>query len=154
LRLQTVALDTAATYTPRLRRSAIQMEVDVPPELELDSYPGSFYQVLNNLINNALMHAFEGRNCGHVSLSARAIEDDQIEIVFRDDGAGMSEEVLRHVFDPFFTTKMGNGGTGLGMNIVYNIVTGVMGGRITVDSMPGQGTTVRLVIPCRSPQRD
>jgi len=153
-RLQTVALDTAATYMPRLRRNAIQMEVDVPPELELDSYPGSLYQILNNLINNALMHAFEDRNCGHLWLSARAIEDEQIEIVFRDDGAGMSEEVLRHVFDPFFTTKMGNGGTGLGMNIVYNIVTGVMGGRITVDSMPAAGTTVRLIVPRISPQRD
>lgn len=153
-RLQTVALDTAATYMPRLRRSAIQMEVDVPPELELDSYPGSVYQVLNNLINNALMHAFEGRNCGHLQLSARASEDDQVEIVFRDDGAGMTDEVLRHVFDPFFTTKMGNGGTGLGMNIVYNIVTGVMGGRIMIDSSPGEGTTVRISLPASSPQRD
>ena len=153
-RLQAVALDTAATYMPRLRRSAIQMEVDVPLELELDSYPGSVYQVFNNLFNNALMHAFEGRNRGHLHLSARAIEERQMEIIFRDDGTGMSEEVLRHVFDPFFTTKMGNGGTGLGMNIVYNIVTGVMAGRITVESSPGNGTTVRMVIPSNSPLRD
>ncbi|WP_426341556.1 ATP-binding protein [Pseudoduganella sp. S-14] len=153
-RLQAVALDTAATYTPRLRRSAIQMEVDVPPELELDSYPGSVYQVFNNLINNALMHAFEDRNSGHLWLSARAVDGRQVEIVFRDDGAGMPEDVQRKVFDPFFTTKMGNGGTGLGMNIVYNIVTGVMGGRITIDSAPGKGTTVRIVIPSNSPQRD
>jgi signal transduction histidine kinase len=61
---------------------------------------------------------------------------------------------LRHVFDPFFTTKMGNGGTGLGMNIVYNIATGVMGGRIAIDSAPGEGTTIRLVVPGISPQRD
>jgi PAS domain S-box-containing protein len=153
-RLQAVALDTVATYTPRLRRSAIQMEVDVPPELELDSYPGSLYQVFNNLINNALMHAFEDRQCGQLWLSARTIENRQVEIVFRDDGIGMPEEVLRHVFDPFFTTKMGNGGTGLGMNIVYNIATGVMGGRIAIDSAPGEGTTIRLVVPGISPQRD
>lgn len=153
-RLQTVALDTAATYTPRLRRSAIHLEVDVPPELELDSYPGSLYQVFNNLINNALMHAFEDRSGGRLWLSARAIEDEQIELVFRDDGAGMTEEVQRHVFDPFFTTKMGNGGTGLGMNIVYNIVTGVMGGRIGVESAPGEGTMVRMTVPHASPQRD
>jgi PAS domain S-box-containing protein len=153
-RLQAVALDTVATYTPRLRRSAIQMEVDVPPELELDSYPGSLYQVFNNLINNALMHAFEDRQCGQLWLSARTTENRQVEIVFRDDGIGMPEEVLRHVFDPFFTTKMGNGGTGLGMNIVYNIATGVMGGRIAIDSAPGEGTTIRLVVPGISPQRD
>ena len=153
-RLQSVALDTIATYTPRLRRSAINMHVDVSAELELDSYPGSLYQVFNNLINNALMHAFEGRNCGNIWLAARAAEDGQVEIEFRDDGAGMAEEVLRHVFDPFFTTKMGNGGTGLGMNIVYNIVTGVMGGRIVLESSPGSGTTVRMTMPASSPQKD
>jgi signal transduction histidine kinase len=153
-RLQSVALDTAATYAPRLRRSAIHMQVDVPPELELDSYPGSLYQVFNNLINNALLHAFEGRNCGSLWLSARAAGDEQVEIVFRDDGTGMAEEVQRHVFDPFFTTKMGSGGTGLGMNIVYNIVTGVMGGRIVIESAPGAGTTVRMVVPVISPQRE
>ena len=112
------------------------------------------YQVFNNLINNALMHAFDGRTSGHLRLSARAVEDGQVEIVFRDDGAGMSDEVQRKVFEPFFTTKMGNGGTGLGMNIVYNIVTGVMGGRIAIDSAPGEGTTVRLSLPSSSPQRD
>lgn len=153
-RLQSVALDTAATYTPRLRRGAIHLQVEVPAELELDSYPGSLYQVFNNLINNALLHAFEGRNCGKLRLTARAVEDAQVEIVFRDDGVGMTEEVKRHIFDPFFTTKMGNGGTGLGMNIVYNIVTGVMGGRIAIDSAPGEGTTVRMVVPTVSPQRD
>jgi len=130
------------------------MHVDVSAELELDSYPGSLYQVFNNLINNALMHAFEGRNCGNIWLAARAAEDGQVEIEFRDDGAGMAEEVLRHVFDPFFTTKMGNGGTGLGMNIVYNIVTGVMGGRIVLESSPGSGTTVRMTMPASSPQKD
>ena len=153
-RLQAVALDTAATYTPRLRRSAIQMEVDVPPELELDSYPGSMYQVFNNLINNALMHAFEGRHSGTLCIFARAADQGQIEIVFRDDGVGMTEEIQRHVFDPFFTTKMGNGGTGLGMNIVYNIVTGVMGGRIAIESAPGEGTTVRMAVPLSSPQKE
>ncbi len=152
--LQSVALDTAATYTPRLRRNAIQIQVDVPPDLVLDSYPGSLYQVFNNLINNALMHAFEGRNCGKLWLSARAAEEQQVEIVFRDDGAGMTDEVRHHIFDPFFTTKMGNGGTGLGMNIVYNIVTGVMGGRIAIESAPGAGTTVRMTVPAASPQRD
>ncbi len=82
------------------------------------------------------------------------MEGGQIEIVFRDDGIGMSEEVQRKVFDPFFTTKMGNGGTGLGMNIVYNIVTGVMGGRIAIESAPGEGTKVRVILPGVSPQRE
>ena len=153
-KLQTVLLDTTATYTPRLRRSNCAASVDVPPELELESYPGSLYQVFNNLINNALVHGFEGRDKGHISITARDAGEQQVEIVFRDDGIGMPEEVQRRVFDPFFTTKMGSGGTGLGMNIVYNIVTGVMGGRIAVESAPGQGTTIRMVVPCCSPQRE
>lgn len=153
-KLQTVVLDTTATYTPRLRRSNCAATVDVPPELELDSYPGSLYQVFNNLINNALAHGFEGRDKGHISITARAGQAGFIDIVFRDDGVGMSEEVLRRVFDPFFTTKMGSGGTGLGMNIVYNIVTGIMGGRIAIESSPGQGTAIRMTVPVYSPQRE
>jgi PAS domain S-box-containing protein len=153
-KLQTVVLDTTATYTPRLRRANCAATVDVPPELELDSYPGSLYQVFNNLINNALAHGFEGRDKGHISITARAGQDGYIDIVFRDDGVGMSEEVQRRVFDPFFTTKMGSGGTGLGMNIVYNIVTGIMGGRITIESSPGQGTAIRMTVPVCSPQRE
>jgi len=153
-KLQTVLLDTTATYTPRLRRSNCTVSVEVPPELELESYPGSLYQVFNNLINNALVHGFECREKGHIAISANAAQEGYIDIVFRDDGAGMSEDVQRRVFDPFFTTKMGSGGTGLGMNIVYNIVTGVMGGRIAIESAPGHGTTIRMTVPVSSPQRE
>jgi signal transduction histidine kinase len=67
----------------------------------------------------------------------------------QDDGIGMNEDVLRQVFDPFFTTKMGQGGSGLGMNIVYNIVTGVLGGTIGIESTPAGGTSVLLVLPMR-----
>jgi PAS domain S-box-containing protein len=153
-KLQGVVLDTTATYMPRLRRANCAASVDVPPELELDSYPGSLYQVFNNLLNNALAHGFEGREKGHIAITARAGQAGYIDIVFRDDGIGMSEDVQRRVFDPFFTTKMGSGGTGLGMNIVYNIVTGVMGGRIAIDAAPGRGTTIRMTVPVSSPQRE
>jgi len=153
-RLQSVLLDTTATYTPRMRRANCAASVDVPPELELDSYPGSLYQVFNNLINNALAHGFDGREKGHIAITARAGQDGFIDIVFRDDGIGMNEDVQRRVFDPFFTTKMGSGGTGLGMNIVYNIVTGVMGGRIAIESAPGHGTTIRMTVPACSPVRE
>jgi signal transduction histidine kinase len=152
--LMAVVLDTAATYMPRLRRAHCSTAFHVPPGLALDSYPGSLYQIFNNLINNALAHAFEQRDNGTITIRAEELEGDQVEIVFSDNGAGMPEDVLRHVFDPFFTTKMGRGGTGLGMNIVYNIVTGVLGGRITIDSRPDLGTVIRIVIPRSSPQRE
>ena len=152
-KLQAVVQDTAATYVPRLRRAHCGTALEVPPGLALDSYPGSWYQIFNNLINNALAHAFEERIGGTISIAARELDGGMVEVVFSDNGAGMPEEVRRHVFDPFFTTKMGRGGTGLGMNIVYNIVTGVLGGRVTVESQPGQGTAVRIVVPRSSPAR-
>jgi PAS domain S-box-containing protein len=145
--------DTIATYMPRLRRVPCEVVLQIPSEMSLDSYPGGLYQVLNNLINNTLSHAFEQQTGGVITVRADAVDGDTIELVFSDDGCGMSEDVLKRVFDPFFTTKMGQGGTGLGMNIVYNIVTGILGGRITIDSAPGAGTTVRMLLPRTAPQR-
>jgi PAS domain S-box-containing protein len=145
--------DTIATYMPRLRRVPCEVALSIPAGLMLDSYPGGLYQILNNLINNALSHAFEQRRAGTITVHAALTADDLIDLQFIDDGCGMTEEVQRRVFDPFFTTKMGQGGTGLGMNIVYNIVTGVLGGRISIDSAPGAGTAVRLLIPRVAPQR-
>jgi len=145
--------DTIATYMPRLRRVQCDVALRIPAGLLLDSYPGGLYQVLTNLLTNALTHAYEHRRDGRIDIRAELGADDIIDLQFSDDGCGMTEDVQRHVFDPFFTTKMGQGGTGLGMNIVYNIVTGVLGGRIHVDSAPGVGTTIRLLIPRTAPQR-
>jgi len=143
--------DTLTTYLPRLRRANCTATLTIPAELTMDTYPGSLYQVFSNLLNNALVHAFEQRDEGTITVTAADLGNGLVEIVFGDDGVGMSDEVLRHVFDPFFTTKMGQGGTGLGMNIVYNIVTGVLGGRIDIKTRPGLGTTVRIVIPRTAP---
>ena len=150
--LLTAVQDTTATYMPRLRRANCEIRIQIPHGIMLDSYPGSLYQILNNLINNALVHGFEGRDAGVITLRADDLGEGLLEVTFSDDGVGMPDGVLRHVFDPFFTTKMGQGGTGLGMNIVYNIVMGVLGGRITIESELGAGTTVRVVMPKVSPQ--
>jgi len=145
--------DTVATYMPRLRKAGCEIVVLIPQGLSFDSYPGSWYQILNNLINNALTHAFDSRAGGTITLAARDTGGNTAELTFSDNGAGMAEDVLRHVFDPFFTTKMGQGGTGLGMHIVYNIVTGILGGRIAIESALGAGTTVRITLPYVSPQK-
>jgi len=142
---------STATYVPRPRRAGCATTFEVPPGLALDSYPGSWYQIFTNLINNALVHAIEGRS--DCAIGARELDGGMVEVLFSDNGAGMAEEVRRHVFDPFLTTKMGSGGTGLGMNIVYNIVTGVLGGRVAVESQPGRGTAVRITVPRSSPVR-
>lgn len=145
--LDTLVHDMLATYSAQLRKAACKVEVTVAPGLEFDSYPGSLSQVLSNLIGNALLHGFDGKQNGTIHISAQREGADQVRLVFRDDGHGMSERTLHQIFDPFFTTKMGQGGSGLGMNIVYNIVTGVLKGTIEVLSTPGQGTSITLLLP-------
>lgn len=151
--LQEAVRDTIATYTPRLRRANCEVVLEIAAGLRFDSYPGSLYQILNNLMNNALNHAFADRDGGTITVHAAPAGDGMVALTFSDDGTGMTDEVLRRVFDPFFTTRMGQGGTGLGMHIVYNIVTAALGGRITVSSAPGAGTSVRMLLPRAAPRR-
>jgi signal transduction histidine kinase len=146
-RLDEVLHDTLSTYAAQLRRASCAVTVDVPADLVFDSYPGSLSQVLSNLIGNALLHGFDGRESGVLAISARREGSDLVVLQLKDNGIGMSEVVLHKIFDPFFTTKMGQGGSGLGMNIVYNIVTGVLKGTIRVESVPASGTSVLLVLP-------
>jgi PAS domain S-box-containing protein len=152
--LSEVLHDTLATFSAQLRRVNCETRVDCPPALMLDSYPGSVGQVLSNLINNALMHAFEGRSSGRLTIIARDMPDDQVLLIFSDDGVGMPPKILHQVFDPFFTTKMGQGGSGLGMNIVYNIVTGMLGGSIDIESSTEHGTSVTIRLPRSAPNRE
>ncbi|MDL2357840.1 MAG: HAMP domain-containing sensor histidine kinase, partial [Pseudomonadota bacterium] len=142
-----------ATYAAQLRRANCVIEVDVPPMLMLDSYPGGLGQVLSNLINNALLRAAEARSSARIVISAAEIEHEQVMLNFSDDGVGMTQKTLHQVFDPFFTTKMGQGGSGLGMNIVYNLVTGMLGGSIGIASTPGNGTSVTIMLPKDAPRQ-
>ena len=97
---------------------------------------------------------FEGRECGRITISVKEVDGHTVELRFADDGVGMSSRTLRQIYDPFFTTKLGHGGSGLGMNIVYNLVTGVLRGTIQVESEPGKGTTVILTLPRKVPARE
>jgi signal transduction histidine kinase len=136
-----------ASLRPVLKRSAISLSVDVPEGLAIDGYPGSYGQILTNLFLNAANHAFSDGRSGTISISARPRGSDEVEIIFADDGAGMTPDVQRQAFDPFFTTRRNEGGTGLGLHIVYNLVTQQLGGRMMLDSRLGQGTTFRIIMP-------
>lgn len=132
---------------PVLKRAPIELAIDVPEGLLINGYPGSYGQILTNLFLNATNHAFvEGRS-GTISISARPRGRDEIEIIFADNGVGMTPDVQRQAFDPFFTTRRNEGGTGLGLHIVYNLVTQQLGGRMMLESRPGQGTTFRIIMP-------
>jgi signal transduction histidine kinase/CHASE1-domain containing sensor protein len=149
--LADVLRDTLATYRAQLRRVRCEVRFDMPAGLIMESYPGSVVQVIGNLLGNALLHGFDGAGKGMIDIAAQADGDDWVVLVFRDNGAGMAAQTLHRVFDPFFTTKMGRGGSGLGMHIVYNIVTGVLGGSIAIESAPGHGTSIRLTLPRKVP---
>jgi signal transduction histidine kinase len=136
-----------ASLKPVLKKAAITLSVDVPEGLFIDGYPGSYGQILTNLFLNAANHAFADGRSGAITISARARGSDDVEIIFADNGAGMTPDVQRQAFDPFFTTRRNEGGTGLGLHIVYNLVTQQLGGRMMLESRPGQGTTFRIIMP-------
>lgn len=136
-----------ASLRPVLKKAPIALTVDVPDGLTIDGYPGSYGQILTNLFLNAATHAFRDGSAGTIAITARPRGADDIEIIFADDGAGMTPEVQRQAFDPFFTTRRNDGGTGLGLHIVYNLVTQQLGGRMMLQSKLGQGTTFRIIMP-------
>ncbi|MEA2896117.1 MAG: hypothetical protein QOJ84_1732 [Bradyrhizobium sp.] len=136
-----------ASLRPVLKRSPITLSVDVPEGLVVDGFPGSYGQILTNLFLNAANHAFPDGRSGAITISAKPRGNDDIEIIFADNGAGMTPDVQRQAFDPFFTTRRNDGGTGLGLHIVYNLVTQQLGGRMMLESRLGQGTTFRIIMP-------
>jgi signal transduction histidine kinase len=140
-----------ASVRPGLPKSRASLAVEMPSDISLDSYPGAYGQVLTNLIFNAVIHGFADGPGGHVLIKARRLDMEQVEITFSDDGSGIPEDVQRHVFDPFFTTRRAQGSTGLGLYIVHNLVTQQLGGRITLASAPGTGTTLRMTLPRLAP---
>jgi signal transduction histidine kinase/PAS domain-containing protein len=144
--------EVVTALSPSLRKSQCQIVLDLAAEIRMDSYPGPLGQVITNLINNAMIHGFAGRDEGTVTLSSRlAVEQDRVALSVSDNGNGIPPHIQPRIFDPFFTTKLGQGGSGLGLNIVHNIVFGVLGGRISVASEPGGGTRFTLVLPLSAP---
>jgi PAS domain S-box-containing protein len=136
---------------PTLKRTPYQLETRVPDGIELDSYPGPLSQVLTNLVNNALIHGLAGKASGKVRVVVDPLGTDQVVIRVSDDGYGIPEEMQSRIFDPFFTTKLGSGGTGLGLHILHNIVTNVLGGRVELSSAPGAGSEFRVTVPVNAP---
>jgi PAS domain S-box-containing protein len=136
---------------PGLRKHHLTLNVDCQPNLTMNSYPGPYGQVLTNLFLNAVAHAFPEGRPGAVDIQVRESGKDNVEVLFSDNGCGMSLDVRRRAFDPFFTTRRDQGGTGLGLHIVYSIVTNRLGGRLDLDSEPGHGTRIQIILPRVAP---
>ncbi|MGJ4931251.1 PAS domain S-box protein [Bradyrhizobium sp. HKCCYLS2038] len=136
---------------PGLRQQNLTLNVNCQPNLTMNSYPGPYGQVLTNLFLNAVAHGFSDGRPGTIEIQARECGRDNVEIIFSDNGCGMSLDVRRRAFDPFFTTRRDQGGTGLGLHIVYSIVTNRLGGRLELDSEPGKGTRIQIILPRVAP---
>lgn len=137
---------TLASLHPLLRKTPHQVQLDCPAELALVNRPDALYQVIVNLVMNSLHHAFPNRRPGRITLTVRT-DGGRVLIDYRDDGVGMDPEVASHLFEPFYTTRRAEGGTGLGMHIVYNLVTQALAGRIRCDTAPGEGVHVAIDVP-------
>lgn len=148
--LREVVQEIEIALAPGMRQGKCVIRNEIPLGLTIDSFPGPLGQVIGNLASNALHHAFGGQG-GTITIRAEIVGDDMVAVVFSDNGTGIPEANLARIFDPFFTTKLGQGGSGLGLHIVYNIVTGVLGGSITVESERDKGTVFRIVIPKVAP---
>lgn len=137
---------------PAFKSEKYRLDLHCEKGIEMDSFPGPLNQVITNLLYNAKDHGFQNRETGNVKICAEVKKDSpDVTIKFSDDGSGIAEKNMDKVFNPFFTTKPGRGGTGLGLNITYNIVTSILGGEITVHSREGQGATFIITIPRHAP---
>ncbi len=142
--------DLLVSLRPNFRQNKHTVSVQCLDDLEVDSYPGVFSQVITNLLMNSIQHGFDNIDNGEISIDINTNENsDELRINYRDNGKGMSKEAEKKVFEPFFTTRRGQGGTGLGMHIVYNLVTQVLGGKILCKSFSGKGTLFSINVPLK-----
>ena len=151
--LAEVVEDVLRSMQPSFKGIAVTMACDIPAGVACDGYPGPLGQIVSNLVQNAVLHGFHNLPGGHIQITGRQLDGERIQITVADDGLGMSAEIVNKAFDPFFTTRLGQGGSGLGLTIVHNLATAVLGGYIDVDSAPGAGTRFTLTLPRIAPTR-
>jgi len=131
---------------PKLKKTEHQVKVECPADLKINSYPGAFSQIVTNLVMNSLLHGFSGIERGEIQIKFSKTDGEYL-LTYSDNGVGMDANTRRDIFDPFFTTRRSSGGTGLGMYIVFNLVTQTLNGKINCESKPGKGILFTIKIP-------
>jgi len=143
--LKTYLDDVIVSLKPQLKHTAHEFDIECE-DVEVNSYPGCFAQIVTNLVGNSILHAFDDGRAGRMSLRVKQ-EGEEICLTFEDNGKGMTEEQLEKIYEPFFTTKRGKGGSGLGMHILYNMVSQTLNGTIDCYSEVGKGTKFEIYFP-------
>ena len=139
--------EVLASLAPLYKRGDHRVELVVDDPIDAETYPGAIAQIAANLVQNALQHAFPEGRPGCLEIRLRRLDDGRAELTFADDGRGMSDDERARAFEPFYTTRRGQGGSGLGLPIVHNLVTDLLRGEITLESGPGRGSTFTLRLP-------
>lgn len=149
--LSDTTMQAVKSLEARLRDRGLTVRLDCPADLTMNSYPGPYGQMLINLLLNSMTHGFPDRSGGTIGIEVRASGNEDVEVRFSDDGCGMSADVRQKAFDPFFTTRRDQGCTGLGLHVVHTIVTNCLGGQVSLDSEPDEGTKIRIILPRVAP---
>jgi signal transduction histidine kinase len=139
--------DVLTTLHPMIKKAQIHVDADIPENIKIESFPGAISQVITNLIQNSIIHGFEGSKDGKITIAARETDDKHVQISVEDNGKGIDTKIKNNIYDPFFTTKRGSGGSGLGLHIVHNLTTKVLKGTVHVESTLGEGTKIILHLP-------
>jgi len=138
--------DTLISLKPHLKKTLHQITVHGDEQIKINSYPGAFSQILTNLVMNSLRHAYPSEKAGNLRFEVK-LNSEHLIIEYSDDGYGIPQGNLEKIFEPFFTTARNQGGTGLGLHIVFNLVTQKLNGTINVQSEIGLGTMFILNLP-------
>jgi PAS domain S-box-containing protein len=138
--------DILLSLRPKLKRTNHIITIDCHKDLEIKNYPGAFSQIFTNLIVNSVIHGFERIDKGTITIEFEISEEDLI-IKYSDNGRGIAKSKMNKIYEPFYSTKKKQGGTGLGLNIVYNLITQKLKGSIFCDSIQHSHTTFLMKIP-------
>jgi signal transduction histidine kinase len=141
----------AGLFSDQIGPNGHRLVIACPPELTIDGFAEALRQVIMVLLDNALTHGYPTGGTGTITVSAAPAGAGTLVLTVADDGAGIRPDDRPHLFEPFFTTRRSQGGIGLGLHMVFNIVSSVLGGRITVDSQPGHGSRFIVTLPTVSP---
>ena len=147
--MQQLINEVLLSLRPNLKKTQHQIHINCPQALAITSKPGPINQILINLIMNSLIHAFDEGTAGEITISVE-LKQHRCYLQYRDNGKGVPEHIRKRIFDPFVTTRRGEGGSGLGLHLVYNLVTQALNGKINLESSLGDGILIDIDFPVSS----